>query len=191
MGNTSPDNIVYPDAIDRVGDVQPDFVAMAASVQAAFTDLRADVNAELNDFYNMPTPVTRVGADVQAISATSWANIPNISSISFNFSRPCWVELTLGAWVVASAGEIRAGINVTGATVQAPNQPAWGNTIYQTPGITSGTASQQCTKMILCAAGTTTFTAQAYQAGGGTKRMNYAMLQASPMYYNTAMPGGV
>lgn len=191
MGNTSPDNIVYPDGTDVVGDVQGDFVALANSVQTAITDVRNDVNAELNDFYNMPTPVTRVGADVQAITATSWANIPNIANISMTFSRPCWVELTFGAWVIASTGDIRAGINVTGATTQPPNVPAWGNTIYQTPGLTTGTASQQCSKMVLCAAGTTTFTAQAYQSGGGTKRMNYAMLQASPMYYNTAMPGGV
>lgn len=190
MGNTSPDNIVYPDATGQVGNVQADMVTMANSVQAAITDLRADVNSELNDFYNMPTPVTRTGASVQGVTATSWANLPNISNISFNFSRPCWVQVTLGAWVVATVGEIRAGINVSGATTQPPNQPGWGNTIYQSFD-NANTVSQQVTKLILCNAGTTTFTAQAYQAGGGTKQLNYSVLMAAPLYYNTAMPGGV
>lgn len=190
MGNTSPDGIVYPDAIDRVGDIQPDFVTMAASIQAAFTDLRSDINQELNDFYNMPTPITRVGDPVRAISATSWANVPGLSSISFNFSRPAWVQVSLGAWVVASAGEMRAGINVTGATTQAPNEPNWGNTIYQSFD-NANTVSQQVHKILLCGAGTTTFTAQAYQSGGGTKQFNYSMMVAAPLYYNTAMPGGV
>lgn len=190
MGNTSPDNIVYPDAVDRVGDIQPDFVALAASTQAAFTDLRADVNAELNDLFGLPVPVTQIGASTQAISATSWANVPNLASISFNFSRPAWVTVLLGAWVVASAGELRAGVNVTGATTQAPNVPNWGNTVYQSFDNANG-VSQQVQKTVLCGAGTTTFTAQAYQTGGGTKQFNYSMFQAIPLRYNTAMPGGV
>lgn len=190
MGNTSPDNITYPDAVDLVGDVQPDFVVLANSVQTAITDLRGDINLELNDLFALPAPITQVGNDVQAITATSWAVIPGFTAINLNLVRPAWVEVTLGAWCVASAGEIRGGIALTGATTQTPSQPNWGNTIYQSFDNTN-TVSQQVTKTVLCGAGTTTFTPQAYQLGGGTKQFNYTVMQVVPLRYSTVLAGGV
>lgn len=179
MANTSPDAITFPDTVDRVGQIQPHLATMAASVQAAITDVRNDTDADFADIFALPAGAISTGASVQAISATAWAAIPNITSISMNFTRPAWVMATFGAWMVASTGDLRGGIALSGATVQAPNVPGWGQTLYL--GGVAGTVQNTCQKLVLVGAGTTTFQAQAYQSGGGTKQMNYTTLQVVPI----------
>jgi len=185
MGNTTPDAITYPDVVDRVGEVQSHLSTMASSVQAALTDLRSEYELGFDDIYGVPANVIQNGASVQAISATSFAAIPNLAAITINFARPALVLVTLGAWMVASTGDIRAGIQLSGATVQAANVPNWGQVMYLA-GVTGGTVQNSCQKLIQVNAGSTTFTGVAYQSGGGTKQINYSTLQVAPIRWVAA-----
>jgi hypothetical protein len=180
MGNTSPDAVTFPDTIDKVGQVQEHLAVMAASVQTAITGLRTEKDEDVADVYGVPVSAVSNGGAPQAISATSFAPVPGISPITMTFERPALVIVTLGAWMIASTGDIRVGIQLSGATVQAPEAPNWGQVMYLANGggITNQTT---CQKIIQVNAGSTTFTAVGRQTGGGTKQCNYATLQVAPI----------
>lgn len=185
MGNTSPDAVTYPDIVDRVGQVQSHLATMAASVQTAITGLRAEKDADIADVYGVPPSVVSNGGAPQAISATSFAPVPGINPITISFARPALVIVTLGAWLVSSTGDLRVGIQLSGATSQAPNVPNWGQVMYLAA---AGSISNQtsCQKVVQVNAGSTTFTPVAYQQSGGTKQCNYATLQVAPVRWIAA-----
>lgn len=185
MGNTSPDAIFFPDAVDRVGQIQPHFSTHAASVQAAISGLRTEKDDDIADVYGVPPSVVSNGPGPNGISAGSFTAVPSVNPITISFARPALVIVTLGAWLLASVGDIRCGIQLSGATSQVPNVPNWGQVMYLA---NAGSISNQvtCQKIVQVNAGSTTFTAMAYQSGGGVKQVNYATLQVAPIRWIAA-----
>jgi hypothetical protein len=178
---TSPDNIQYPVAGDVMNPLQTKFASLATSVQAALTSLRAAaVQPEL------PAPKSEKGNDVQAVTATSWADLPNSPDIQFNASAPMWVEISLGAWMVANGGTTRCSVRVSGATTLTETQievggdnAVWGQVLYADN--TTGTRQCSSTKIIRLNAGLNTIAVRAYQTGAGTNQVNYSSLQVAPL----------
>lgn len=182
MGNTTPDNITYPDLPMPVGALNAHLATLAQSVQTALTATKTLFNGKFTDLYALPKPVTSTGAALTNITATAFAAVPSVSAITINFTRPAWVQVNLSFWGVASVGDEYVGINVTGATLSAPAEPVWGASAYVAA--VAGTQHRMATKTILCNAGSTTFTAQAYQTGGGVKRVNNSLFQVIPLRWN-------
>lgn len=182
MANTTPDNIVYPDATMRVGAIRSALAALAASVQAAITAVRNELTGAVDDVYALPDPQISTGGGVQAIGSGGWTAIPNLGAITIDLARPAWVQVNLGAWVVATVGELRAGVALSGSTVQDAQSPNWGSTIYSA-GLT--TTGMNASKTVLCGAGSTTFTPVAQQTGGGVKQFNYSTFEVIPLRWDT------
>jgi hypothetical protein len=140
----------------------------------------------------LPAPVRYAPGNVNTIAATSWGTIvPSTAAQTMTVTQPTWVLVTFGAWIVASAGETRAGITLSGATTIAtpPTQQdgligsgAWGQTLYisSTDGTSSAQRSSQ--RLYLLGVGTTTFTIEAYLATAGTHQVNYPVLEIIPLY---------
>ncbi len=178
---TSPDNIQYPVAGDVMNPLQSKFASLATSTQAAITALRtAAVKPAL------PAPKSEKGADVQAVTATSWADLPNSPDIQFNVSEAMWVQIVLGAWITASGGTTRCSVRVSGATTLSETQvevggdnAVWGQVLYAD----NTTGSRQCsaTRIVRLNAGLNTISVRAYQTGAGTNQVNYSSLQVAPL----------
>lgn len=183
MGNTSPNNITYPDLPDPVGALNADLAILAQSVQTALTAERAVTNGKVLDFYNLP-PVTSVvsSPDLQNITAGTWSSIPSLASVTLSFARPAWVQCVMSAWAVATVGDVRAAIDISGATVWAPNYPNWGSVLYAANNPYTNQLFSM--KTVLVNAGSTTFTPKAYQSGGGVKQINYASMQIIPIRWD-------
>lgn len=179
-GATTPDNIVFPVEGDAIDPLNGWFAQQAASTQAALTALRGDFEEP-----ELPAPISSMGNAVQAITATAWADIPNMSAVTLDLPRPCWVTLSFGAWITATAGDTRAGVRVTGATSISENQldaggpsTAWGQVLYTTP---TGTRQGNSVRTVRLNAGTNTISGRAYRNGSGTNQVNYSSLQVAPL----------
>lgn len=180
-GSTTPDAIVFPVQGDKMAPLETWFAQQAASVQTAISDLRSDL--ELPD---LPFPLSEQGANVQGVTATAWADLPNLAAISLTLSRPCWVTITFGAWMAANAGDVRATSRVTGATTLGETQlevggptNGWGQVLYTNN--TTGSRQSASVRTVRLNAGTNTITARAYRTGSGTQQVNYATLQVAPL----------
>lgn len=181
MATTTPDNIYYPSGSDKVGPLRAVLEALASSVQAAIAALRAEaVPAEL------PMPNSVVGANVQAVSETAWADLPNIGAVTITLPKAAWVTIDVGSWVVATAGDTRISARVTGATAIGETQieasgstASWGQVIYA--GSASGTRQQTSHRTVRLNAGTNTIRVRAYRTGGGVHQANYTTLQVSAL----------
>lgn len=182
--NTTPDNLVYPVPGDNIGDLHQWFAQLAGSAQTALTGIRSEVVQP-----ELPFPQTVVGANVQTVSATAWADLPNIDPITLTLSQPAWVKIDLGAWMVAATGDTRASVRVSGATVLAEAQTevggqtdAWGQVIYLGG---AGATTHQCTitRTIRMNAGTNTIKVRAYRTGGATESngVNYSTMTVTPV----------
>lgn len=183
-GTTTPDNIVYPTSGDVMEPLNGWFSQQAASVQTALSAMRTQFTKPA-----LPDPISRKGADVQTVTATGWADLPNMSSITLNLSQACWVTITFGAWVTTSGGTIRASARVSGATTLGESQlevggdtSAWGQVLYSDT--TSATRQSNGTRMVRLNAGANTITARAYRTGSGTSQVNYSTLQVSPIRWD-------
>jgi hypothetical protein len=180
-GFTSPDSIYYPVAGDVVGPLETHFATQSASVQAAITALRAAaVPAAL------PAPIFVKGADAQAVTVTAWGDLPNIAAASLVLPAAAWVQITVSAWTVASAGDTRVSASVSGATTLGESQgevggvtSAWGHVMYtnNTTGSNQGTS----VRIVRLAAGTNTIKVRAYRNGAGTNQSNYTTLAVTPL----------
>lgn len=143
----------------------------------------------------LPDPVGRSASnDVNSItSTTAWGQSISGMQFTFNAPAPMWVQITLGAWVTATAGDTRAGIDISGATVLAPSQDqlgssaSWGQTLYLNSNVggagTNVSSQLSCTKTVKLNAGNNVIAVKAYQSGGGTHQVNYPILQVTPLYY--------
>jgi hypothetical protein len=146
-------------------------------------------------FPPLPAPIRYADGAVHTVAATAWGTtLPGTTPQSMTVAAPLWVLVTFGAWLVASAGETRAGVSLGGATVVSPpsfqqggqvGSGAWGQTLL-TAVADSGTASAQRSqqRMYLLAPGTTTFTIEAYLATAGTHNANYPVLEVIPIAYD-------
>lgn len=181
MATTSPDNIIYPSGSDKLNPLRTWFSQLASSVQAAITALREEaVQAAL------PDPITQKGSNTQAVSATSWDDLPNMDPVVLNLDAACWVTIDLGSWVVATEGDTRVSARVTGATTLGESQievggdsSAWGQVLYA--GATGGTRQQTSHRTVRLNAGENTIQVRAYRTGSGSHAANYTTLQVSPL----------
>lgn len=162
--------------------LQGKFAALASAVQAALTSIRSEAVQPA-----LPAPKSEKGNDVQAVTSTSWADLPNSPDIQFNASAPMWVEISLGAWMVApGTSNIRASVRVSGATTLTETQievggdnAVWGQVLYADS--TTGTRQCSSTKIVRLNAGLNTIAVRAYKGGTGTTQVNYSSLQVAPL----------
>lgn len=181
-GSTTPDGVVFPVAGDRIAPLETWFAQQAGSVQTALNSIRNELTVP-----PLPVPQSVQGATVQSITATSWANLPNMASISLNLPHPCWVTIVFGAWMVATASDTRASVRVTGATTLSETQlevggsaTAWGQVLYTNN--TTGSRQSSSVRTVRLNAGNNTITARAYRtASGGSNSVNYSTMQVSPI----------
>jgi hypothetical protein len=144
----------------------------------------------------MPAAVRYAPGNVNTVAATAWGTtLPGTVAQSITVSQPTWVLVTLGAWMVASAGETRAGVSLGGATVVTPpnyqqdgvvGSGAWGQTIVVYANDFNGSAQRSQQRAYLLAPGTTTFTIEAYLATAGTHQVNYPVLEILPLYVDAS-----
>lgn len=178
---TTPDSIVYPVLGDIMEPLNGWFAQQAASVQTALTAMRNEFDQD-----PLPDPISRKGADVQAVTATAWADLPNLAAITLTLPQACWVTIVMGAWITTSAGTIRSAPRVTGATTLGESQlevggdaSAWGQVLYSDA--TTGTRQASSSRMVRLNAGANIITPRAYRTGAGTSQVNYSTLQVSPV----------
>lgn len=179
--NTSPDNIIYPVGGDNLNPLKTWLANLATSVQAALTALRAEAVKPA-----LPSPISIKGANVQAVTATSWADLPNITAATLNLTAPAWVQITVGSWSTASAGDTRISATVSGATTLGESQlevggdtSAWGQVIYTDT--TTGSRQSSSVRIVRLNAGTNTIKVRAYRSGSGANQSNYTTLQVTPI----------
>lgn len=140
----------------------------------------------------LPAPVRYAPGSTHTVAATAWGTtLPGTVAQSITVSQPTWVLVTFGAWIVASAGETRAGVSLGGATVVTPpnyqqdgivGSGAWGQTLILQSSDATGSGQRTQQRAYLLAAGTTTFTIEAYLATAGTHQVNYPVLEIVPLY---------
>lgn len=181
MPNITPEGITYPVNGDIMSPLAPWFALVASGADTAVSDLRTELTQT-----PLPDPMTIKGADIQAVTATSWADLPGASAITLNLPKACWVQITHGAWMVATGGDTRASSSVSGATTLGESQlevggntAAWGQVLYVTGGNVAVQGSG--TRFVRLNAGTNTIKLRAYLTGTGAHQVNYATLQVAPV----------
>ncbi|MFZ1361467.1 MAG: hypothetical protein WAS05_00835 [Candidatus Nanopelagicales bacterium] len=125
----------------------------------------------------LPAPaIANVNDAIGNVTAGSFTNLATNVTTSLVLPAPAWVEAEATMWMVGAAStDLRAGINISGATTSAPNGDSWGE-VAQQAGAVNG---EHCaSRFIECAAGTNTFTVRAYRASGtGNVAVNYVRLK--------------
>lgn len=111
------------------------------------------------------------GASVGQVpfSQTSFADVAGTPTLVIDLPAPALVHLSAGMWLgkTDAAIDIRCGINVTGATVSAPQSPNWGAVaIHQVAA--SGSLQFEVSKDVEFAAGVSTVKLQAQRNGGAS-----------------------
>jgi len=180
-GSTTPDEIIFPVAGDNLAPLESWFAQQAATTQTAISNLRTEVVKP-----DLPFPLSEQGASSQAVTATAWADLPNMPSITLTLANPCWVTIVLGARLNGASGQVIASARVTGATTLSETQlevggpaTAFGQVMYTD----SSTATRQASSIrtVRLNAGTNTITFRAYRTGSGTVKCDYATMQVSPI----------
>lgn len=179
MPGTTPNGIQYPVVGDQLSPLANKFATLASTADAAITTLRNDLETP-----DLPVPITSAGAPSQAITATAWADMPNIAPITLTLPQACWVQIAHYGWIASSTGDTRASSTVSGATTLSELQtevggPAtvWGIVMYNT----TGSAQAMGTRVVRLNAGTNTIKMRAYKNGTGTHAVNYSALQVTPL----------
>ena len=178
---TTPDGIPYPVVGDKVGPLEKLFESLASGVQTALTNLRNETVA-----VPIPDPISIVGASIQAVSETAFADLPGITAIGLTLPAPAWVRIDLGSWVVSTAGDTRVSVRVTGATTLSETQlevggptGGWGQVIYAAA--SPSTRQQSVSRIVRMNAGTNNVAVRAYRTGSGNHNANYTTLQVTPL----------
>jgi hypothetical protein len=122
----------------------------------------------------------------QAVTVTSFGDLPNMGTATLVLPAAAWVQITLSAWVYATAGETRASVAVSGATTLGESQGevggvtnAWGHVLYTNT--TTTTNQGTSLRVVRLNAGTNTIKVRAYRSGAGTNQVNYATLAVTPI----------
>lgn len=179
---TSPDAIAAPVVGDPIAPLQTWFQTLASSTQTALTNLRNQVTSA-----ELPDPISGDGAAQQSVTATAWADLPNGPSLTLTLPQACWVQITIGAWVIATQSDIRASSRVSGATTLGETQlevggptTSWGQVLFADA--TSATRQASGARIVRLNAGVNNFKMRAYKSGGsGLNMVNYSTLQVSPI----------
>lgn len=143
---------------------------------------------------NLPLPVAINSPANSQVTATSMAALSTPVKCSLTTSFPVWVILSYSAWlamtVAGTAGDIRASIDVSGATVIGPvailsggdgQDFDWGDVLYYPSGEGVMSAQRSAMRFVKCNAGTTTFEMFAYISGTGTYFCNYGSIRVMPV----------
>ena len=180
MPAVTSEGIVYPVVGDNMAPLAGWFAQVASTTDAAIADVRADLTEAA-----YPAPLSITGAAVQAVTATSWADLPNAPAITLTLPKACWVNITHGGWIVATAGDTRVSSAVSGATTLdettlevGGSGSAWGQVLYVAGAVTAGGSG---TRFVRLNAGVNTIKLRAYLTGGGTHQANYTTLQVAPI----------
>lgn len=153
--------------------------------------LRKGAKVDVLDF-DLPDPVGAAagGAGTNTVTATSWAVLPtNTVTVAITNPHPsadmvCLVDF--GAWMSASASDVRVGVDISGALTVPPGigsggPRGWGM-IPQTS--TATNAQYSAAFPVTLPPGTTTFKLYAYRtAASGTQQVNYAVIEVMPVRY--------
>ena len=180
MPAVTSEGIVYPVVGDNMAPLAGWFAQVASTTDAAIADVRADLTETV-----YPAPLSIQGATVQAVTSTSWVDLPNAPAITLTLAKACWVNITVGAWLVATSGDTRASATVSGATTLDETQlevggpsSAWGQVLYVAGAVTAGGSS---TRFVRLNAGVNTIKLRAMRTGSGTCQVNYSTLQVAPI----------
>lgn len=155
------------------------------SYYSVVTDDWFHINEELPDPQGVIHP-----SSTQEITATSWANLPDMPTITLDLTRDAWVQINLGAWLATSSSvtDVRASFIVTGATttVEVPGSQSygvasWGQVLYKSLASGTGTAQHTLTRVYKLNAGSNTITARAYRTGGSLAQTNYVSMNVTPL----------
>lgn len=181
MPGTTGEGIIFPVIGDPMAPLASWFSQVASTTDAAIVNLRNQLQQA-----PLPNPLTTKGADNQAVTATGWADLPNAPAITLNLAQACWVQITHGAWMVATTGDTRASSTVSGATTLSESQlevggvnSAWGQVLFVTGANVAVQGSG--TRFVRLNAGTNTIKLRAYGTVGGAHQVNYATLQVAPV----------
>lgn len=151
--------------------------------------VRAGSRFDATDF-TLPDPARGAGSGTNSITATSWAVLPS-STCTATVENPhpsasmlCIV--TYGAWLVATASDVRVSVDISGALTIGPGIGAggiqgWGEILLSA----IATAGQySATFDVEVPPGTTVFKQYAYRtAATGSQSVNYPTLRVIPVRF--------
>jgi hypothetical protein len=153
--------------------------------------LRTGSKVDVVDF-DLPDAVGASAASpgTNTVTATSWAVLPsNPVTVSITNPHPdadmlCLV--TYGAWMSATASDVRLALDISGALSVPPGVGGGGAKGWGQVPMTSVSTAQQFSASFPVALppGTTTFKAYAYRpAASGTQAVNYPVIDVTPQRY--------
>lgn len=116
-----------------------------------------------------------------SITSTTPVDVPGLDTIVIDAPEAMWVDLRFKAWMVASAGETRASIVLTGATASGWPLVQHANTLYVSAADSAVTAPRMVAQAFKLNAGVTTIKAQAYYSTTGTHQVSYPVLEVVPL----------
>ena len=138
-----------------------------------------------------PDPATGYANGVNSISATSFADLPTIGCtatiVNPHPTAGMLVDVRFAAWMVATAGDVRACPRISGSLTVAAGvgsgPTGWGELLFGANS-SDGPVQSSASYTIELPPGSATFTMQAFQSGAaGTKQVNYASLRIVPIRY--------
>lgn len=122
----------------------------------------------------LPDPQTVLYSNTITVSATSWADLPNLSSINLTLPLDAIVEVSFGAWLATGAGtstDIRAGVGIDGGNPVDLFGGTWGNV----PHVVNGSGQYNMSTVTKLSAGAHAFKARAYRINADSS-VNYPMM---------------
>lgn len=132
----------------------------------------------------LPDPQQTINTGALTITATAWADVTGMSTISLTLAYDAIVEVQYGAWLAAPTGSatLRSGVSVNGAAPEdIAGNGTWGDVLYETSQGTQPGAGQHSMAVTLkLAAGTHTFKARAYRTAVDCT-LSYPNLRVTPI----------
>lgn len=133
----------------------------------------------------LPDPQVLSYSNAIPVTATSWADLPNLGTISLTLPQDAIVQVELGAWLSAGyvdSTTIRCGVSVNGTAPQSWAGGAWGQVLYVgTHGAQPGGGQHSTSMTTRLDAGSYTFRARAYKTGNGATGVAYPALRVTPI----------
>ena len=139
--------------------------------------------------FDLPDVVAVAGGSPNSITSASFAVLPtNTCTAAITNPHPTANMLCLvsyGAWMIASTGDGRASLDISGALTVSPGigggaAIGWGEILFST---TTTLNQKAATITVALPPGTTTFKMYALRSGAGTVNVNYATIRIVPLSY--------
>lgn len=145
--------------------------------------------------FTYPDVVTAFGNGTNTITSATFAVMPSTTcTASITNPHPSadmLCQVSYGAWMNASAGDVRLSVDISGAVTIAAGigggaAIGWGEIpIVSLPTGATNSGSQQRSAMVTVELppGTTTFKAYGLRTGAGTTQINYPTIRLEPVQY--------